>query len=100
MEATILLANKIALGQIETGIACGTDTTPDMRITGNRNVQRGLLRVNAAKTNCKKASLVHGLSPCGHTTFKAAQCAAFVASVTADPSRELWRGLKRCVERC
>src|SRR5579864_2659538 len=36
LEAAILVANKIALGQIEAGIACGTDTTSDAPIAVNR----------------------------------------------------------------
>ncbi len=50
LEATILVANKIALGQIDAGIACGTDTTSDAPIGANRGLQRGLIRLNAAKT--------------------------------------------------
>jgi acetyl-CoA acetyltransferase len=36
LEATILVANKIALGQIECGIAGGVDTTSDARATPSR----------------------------------------------------------------
>lgn len=61
LEATIVVANKIALGQIEAGIACGTDTTSDMPIAANRNVQRGLIRLNAAKTHGEKARIALGL---------------------------------------
>ena len=32
LEATILVANKITLGQIDAGIACGVDTTSDVPI--------------------------------------------------------------------
>ncbi len=50
LEAAILVANKIALGQIDAGIACGTDTTSDAPIAVSRGLQRGLMRVNAART--------------------------------------------------
>ncbi len=50
LEAAILVANKIALGQIDAGIACGTDTTSDAPIAVNRGLQRGLMRVNAARS--------------------------------------------------
>ena len=55
LEAAILVANKIALGQIDAGIACGTDTTSDMPIAASRTMQRALMKVNAAKTNQAKA---------------------------------------------
>lgn len=50
LEAVILVANKIALGQIDAGIACGADTTSDAPIGVNRGLQRGLIKLNAAKT--------------------------------------------------
>lgn len=59
LEAAILVANKIALGQIDSGIACGADTTSDPPIAVNRNLQRELLRFKRAKTNADK--LRHGL---------------------------------------
>lgn len=40
LEAAILVANKIALGQIDAGIACGSDTTSDAPIAVNRGLQR------------------------------------------------------------
>lgn len=60
LEAAILVANKIALGQIESGIACGTDTTSDAPIAVNRGLQRGLMRVNKARSTSEK--LAAGLS--------------------------------------
>lgn len=50
LEAAILVANKIALGQIDAGIACGSDTTSDAPIAVNRGLQKALMRMNAAKT--------------------------------------------------
>lgn len=49
LEATILVANKIALGQIDAGIACGVDTTSDAPVAVHRGLQRGLMRLNRAK---------------------------------------------------
>src|ERR1700757_3164338 len=49
LEATILVANKIALGQIEAGIACGVDTTSDAPIAVARGLQRGLMKLNHAR---------------------------------------------------
>lgn len=50
LEATILVANKIALGQIDAGIACGTDTTSDAPVSVNRRFQRGLMDLHAARS--------------------------------------------------
>jgi acetyl-CoA C-acetyltransferase len=49
LEATLLLANKIALGQIESGIACGTDTASDVPITVHEELRRILLAANRAQ---------------------------------------------------
>ncbi|HWW21978.1 MAG TPA: acetyl-CoA C-acetyltransferase [Steroidobacteraceae bacterium] len=44
LEAAILVANKIALGQIEAGIAAGVDTTSDPPIAYPRSFQQKLLQ--------------------------------------------------------
>lgn len=49
LQAAILVANKIALGQIECGIAGGVDTTSDAPIGLNEKLRRQLLRVNRAR---------------------------------------------------
>jgi acetyl-CoA C-acetyltransferase len=50
IQATIAVANKIALGQIEVGIAGGTDTTSDAPIAVNEKLRKILLEANRAKT--------------------------------------------------
>ena len=50
LEAAILVANKIALGQIDAGIAAGTDTASDAPIALNENYRRMILDLNRAKT--------------------------------------------------
>jgi acetyl-CoA C-acetyltransferase len=50
LQATIYIANKIALGQIEAGIAGGTDTTSDAPIAVGEKLRRILLEANRAKT--------------------------------------------------
>jgi acetyl-CoA C-acetyltransferase len=50
LEAAILVANKIALGQIEVGIAGGADTTSDPPIAVNEGFRQALLAANRAKT--------------------------------------------------
>jgi acetyl-CoA C-acetyltransferase len=49
LDNTILIANKIATGQIEAGIAGGSDTTSDVPIVYSRAMQQRLLAVNRAK---------------------------------------------------
>jgi acetyl-CoA C-acetyltransferase len=49
LDNAILIANKIAAGQIEAGIAGGADTTSDVPIVYSRALQQRLLAVNRAK---------------------------------------------------
>jgi acetyl-CoA C-acetyltransferase len=49
LEAAILIANKIALGQIDSGIAGGTDTTSDAPIELNEDLRQVLMDVNRMK---------------------------------------------------
>ncbi len=48
IEAAILIANKIALGQIDSGIAGGTDTVSDAPIVYNDSYRHMLLDMHAA----------------------------------------------------
>jgi acetyl-CoA C-acetyltransferase len=50
LEAVILVANKIALGQIDAGIAGGVDTTSDAPLAVNEDMRETLLAINRAKT--------------------------------------------------
>jgi len=50
IQATIQVANKIALGVIDVGIAGGTDTTSDAPIAVNERLRKILLEANRAKT--------------------------------------------------
>nr|MDT0659866.1 acetyl-CoA C-acetyltransferase [Micromonospora sp. DSM 115978] len=50
LEAVILVVNKIALGQIEVGVAAGVDTTSDAPLAVNEELRRTLLRINSART--------------------------------------------------
>ena len=50
LETTILVANKIALGQIDAGVACGADTTSDAPIGLNEDLREVLLDVNREKS--------------------------------------------------
>ena len=64
LEAAILVANKIALGQIEVGVAGGVDTTSDAPIGLNDKFRKALLAANREKTTGGriKALLGAGLS--------------------------------------
>src|ERR671936_207810 len=50
LEAAVLVANKIALGQIEVGIAGGVDTTSDAPLAVNEDMRRALLELNRARS--------------------------------------------------
>jgi acetyl-CoA C-acetyltransferase len=50
LETTILIADKIALGQIDAGIACGADTTSDAPIGLNEDLREILLQANREKS--------------------------------------------------
>jgi acetyl-CoA C-acetyltransferase len=50
LEATILVANKIALDQIDAGIACGADTTSDAPIALNEGLREVLLDANRERS--------------------------------------------------
>ena len=54
LDNTIIIANKIAAGQIEAGIAGGSDTTSDVPIVYGARLRRRLLAVNRAKTPMEK----------------------------------------------
>src|SRR3954447_1870333 len=63
LEAAVLVANKIALGQIESGIAGGVDTTSDAPLAINDELRRVLLQVSGAKTVQQRLKALGGLRP-------------------------------------
>lgn len=58
LEAAILVANKIALGQIECGIAGGADTTSDAPIGVSEGLREILLDLNRAKTTVDRLKIL------------------------------------------
>src|SRR5258707_2669171 len=50
LEAAILVANKIALGQIDVGVAGGVDTTSDAPLGVNEQLRGTLLELNRARS--------------------------------------------------
>jgi acetyl-CoA C-acetyltransferase len=63
IEATVLVGNKIALGQIECGIAGGVDTTSDAPIEINEDLRRVLLEFNRTKSTAGRLKLLGHLRP-------------------------------------
>ena len=58
VEAAVMIANKIALGQIDCGIAGGTDTVSDAPIVYRDEFRRILLDVHAARSFAQRIALV------------------------------------------
>lgn len=63
LEAAIIVANKIALGHIECGIAGGVDTTSDAPIGVNEKMRRILLDAARAKTTGQRLAALSRLRP-------------------------------------
>ncbi len=57
LEATILIANKIALGQIESGIAGGSDTNSDLPIVFSKRFRHLMLKNFKSKTMVQKLKI-------------------------------------------
>jgi acetyl-CoA C-acetyltransferase len=56
IESAVYIANKIALGQIDAGIAGGVDSTSNVPLILNENIRKVLLRARKAKTVGEKIS--------------------------------------------
>jgi acetyl-CoA C-acetyltransferase len=65
LETTILVANKIALGQEDSAIAGGVDTTSDAPIALNEDLRQILLEANNAKSNLDRVRALAKVRP-GH----------------------------------
>ncbi len=63
LEATILTANKIALGQVESAIAGGVDTTSDAPIALNEDLRQVLLEANRARSNTGRLKALAKIRP-------------------------------------
>jgi acetyl-CoA C-acetyltransferase len=63
LETVILVANKIALGQIDAGIAGGVDTTSDAPIGVNERMRKILLEANRGKSTAQRLSALAKLRP-------------------------------------
>src|SRR6476619_1240875 len=63
LQATIQVAGKIALGQIEAGIAGGTDTTSDAPVAISDKLRKKLMKVNAARDTVGKVTALAQIRP-------------------------------------
>lgn len=63
LQAAFAVANKIALGLIDSGIAGGTDTTSDAPIALGDGLRKPLLRLGNAKTAKQKLSALSTINP-------------------------------------
>ncbi|SFB99710.1 acetyl-CoA C-acetyltransferase [Nocardioides terrae] len=63
LQAINYIANKIALGQIESGIGGGVDTTSDAPIAISEKLRRKLIRLNNAKTMKDRLAVLASVRP-------------------------------------
>ena len=63
LEAAVMIANKIALGQIESGIAGGTDTVSDAPIVYGDPYRRMLLDLHAARSPLDRIKAIFRFRP-------------------------------------
>jgi acetyl-CoA C-acetyltransferase len=63
LEAAIAVGNKIALGQIDVGIACGVDSVSDPPVVYPKSYQQILLRAYRARSAMQRITPFLGLRP-------------------------------------
>ncbi|WP_163544090.1 acetyl-CoA C-acetyltransferase [Occultella kanbiaonis] len=63
LETVTAIANKIALGQIDSGIAAGVDSTSDAPIVVSDRLRRTLIKLSRAKTLPDRLKLVASIRP-------------------------------------
>jgi acetyl-CoA C-acetyltransferase len=63
LQAALMIGAKIASGQIECGIAAGTDTTSDAPISFGRKFSQRLVKMGAARTAGGRLAAFKGFSP-------------------------------------
>jgi len=63
LQTAIQVANKIALGQVDSGIAGGVDTTSDAPIAVNDDLRELLLELNRTKSNTDRLKVLAKLRP-------------------------------------
>lgn len=63
LEAAILVTNKIKLGQIDSAIAGGTDSTSDAPLALNDGLRKTLMKANYAKSTGEKLKTLASIRP-------------------------------------
>ncbi len=63
LETVIQVANKIQLGQLDSGIAGGVDSASDAPIAVGEGLRKALLRANAARTPMQRVKALAGIRP-------------------------------------
>ncbi len=63
LETVVYVANKIAVGQVTTGIAGGVDSASDAPIVVSEPLRRALLKLNRAKTPQQKLAALAAIRP-------------------------------------
>lgn len=63
LDATVLIGNKIALGQIDSGIAGGVDTTSDVPVVYRKKFSRRLIKTAAARSFKQRLAAWKGFRP-------------------------------------
>ncbi|MCT2120206.1 acetyl-CoA C-acetyltransferase [Dietzia cinnamea] len=63
LAAAIQVADAIALGRIESGVAGGTDTTSDAPLAVNDDLRKTLIKLTAAKSNLDRLKLLGEIRP-------------------------------------
>jgi acetyl-CoA C-acetyltransferase len=63
LQAAVQIANKIALGQIDAGVAGGTDTTSDAPVAISDKLRKKLMRVNAARDTAGRIKALGAIRP-------------------------------------
>ena len=63
IEATVLVANKIALGQIDVGVAGGTDTASDAPVGLNDDLRQVLMEARRSRSTADRLKLLGKLRP-------------------------------------
>jgi acetyl-CoA C-acetyltransferase len=63
IQAAIQVANKIAVGQIDVGIAGGTDTTSDAPLAVSDKLRKKLIKVNSARDTRSRLTALAAIRP-------------------------------------
>jgi acetyl-CoA C-acetyltransferase len=63
LQGALMIGAKIAIGQIDCGIAAGTDTTSDAPITFSRRFSQRLVRMGAARSAKQRLQAFKGFRP-------------------------------------